>query len=111
MVTVWKPHHGHGSHALLARFSPVLYVHAVLAGTYFLICTGLMIYHHVEIHMVASGLSSSSTCSTVSSCLAPKPKGVVYLQDMEDNTTMLNTIEEEEDLEAMLRNAKQQQGL
>jgi len=146
VVTVWKPHHGHGSHALLARFSPVLYVHPILAGVYFVLCIGVMIYHYVGIHMVNSvpssspgsissgssncssmgpttmGSAASSNTGSISSIMVTtsnmgsnvgsntKPKGIAYLQDMEKNTTTLNTIDEDEDLEAMLRTAKQSQG-
>ena len=93
VVTVWRARprqHGvcvFASHALIARFAPVLYLHAVVAAVYALACLALLVYHHVQLH---------------------------YKAPPEPSVTVLNTIhtipeEDEEDLEALLRTAKQQQ--
>lgn len=100
VVTVWRarPRQMGGlcvfsSHALLARFAPVLYVNAVVAGVYFVFCLGMMVYHYVQLHMVTVTIHQ-------------------HMEVMSDQAVTLNTIVEEsdEDLEALLRSAKQQQG-
>ena len=94
VVTVWRAlllQQGvcvFASHALITQFAPVLYLHAVVAALYALACVALVVYHHVQLHYKAP--------------------------PAEPNVTVLNTIhtiqeEDEEDLEALLRTAKQQQ--
>ena len=94
VVTVWRAlllQQGvcvFASHALITQFAPVLYLHAVVAALYALACVALVVYHHVQLHY--------------------------KVPPAEPNVTVLNTIhtiqeEDEEDLEALLRTAKQQQ--
>jgi hypothetical protein len=59
IVTVWKakPRHGNNTscvfetHALIARFCPVLYVNWVLAAVFGVVCIGAMVYHYIRIHV------------------------------------------------------------
>ena len=91
VVTVWRAlllQQGvcvFASHALITQFAPVLYLHAVVAALYALACVALVVYHHVQLHYK----------------VLPAP---------EPSVTILNSIQEEdeEDLEALLRTAKQQ---
>lgn len=84
-------------HALLARFSPVLYVNAVVACVFVFVCVCMMAYHYVQMHMVTITVHQHM------------PEGAMPDQ----SHVSLNTIheEEDEDLEALLRSAKQQQSM
>lgn len=98
VVTVWKARPRQGvcvfaSHTLLARFSPVLYVNGVVACVFVFVCVVMMGYHYVQMHTVTVTLHQHLPETAM------------------EQVTNLNTIqEEEEDLEALLRSAKMQQG-
>ena len=104
VVTVWKARSRQvggcvfSCHTLLARFSPVLYVNAVMAVVYFVACVGMMVYHYVDMHVVTVTVHQHVP---------------VHVPEVaQESITVLNTIreEDEEDLEALLRSAKMQQG-
>jgi hypothetical protein len=103
VVAVWKDRpRGAGlcvfsSHALLARFAPVLYVNAAVAVVYCTACVGMMAFHYVQMHVVTVTVHQHVP---------------VHSEPAPDTVVSLNTIreEDEEDLEALLRSAKMQQG-
>ena len=106
VVTVWRPKPRHNgscvfeSHLLLSRFCPILYVHWPAAVLYAVVCTVLLAYHYVQIHVsLPPEASVVSAITPVIPVMSPVPAAIV---------SEMNTIEEEEeDLEAYFRSACQ----
>ena len=109
VVGVWRArprqHQGgmcmFASHALIARFCPVLYLPWFWALMYGLNGLGAMVYHYVQIHMVTVTVRQTLPTAEVSYCSVGAGVG-----GMSDG---IGTIaEEDDDLEAYFQTAKMQ---
>ena len=113
------------THALIARFCPVLYVHSVLAFWFVVACLGCVVYHYVRMHVAAASVTSTDegksyvpekiTTKEVKESKECRPKAqsvpvlMTDLQLPESNLQDMSTIaeEDEEALEAYFRSACQ----
>lgn len=108
VVNVWRPRPRQQaagmcvftSHAIVARFSPVLYVYGAMAVVYSLACAVAVVWHYVRLHSVSVTVHQVQPGSTAPS--PPLP---------EEPHAGMGTIteEDEEDLEAFFQTAKLQQ--
>jgi hypothetical protein len=119
VVSVWraKPRNVSGAcvfetHALVARFCPVLYVNWVVAGGFGLVCVACLAYHYVRIH-VRRGLERADRVDRAEYVVAAPepvmgPLPNIRLEGVRlEGTIDMGPIEEEddEDLEAFFRSA------
>ena len=113
------------THALIARFCPVLYIHSVLAFWFVVACLGCVVYHYVRMHVAVGGVTltdeeqfhapgKTTTKEIRESKERPKAQSVpalvmTDLQLPESNLQDISTIAEEDDeaLEAYFRSACQ----
>ena len=128
IVSVWraKPRHAacvFETHALIARFCPLLYVNSVVAVMFSLVCLGGLAYHYVKIH-VRKGLGQREAvdeiykepykdykepCSDVYCDVYAKPPGRLAIDHNGVDASEMATIDEEDDeaLEACFRSSCQ----
>lgn len=130
VVTVWrcKPRHSacvFETHALVARFCPLLYVHRLLALGFAVVCLACISYHYVLIHVEAtrkqysrvSESKNSEDCdnnihsiTNNNNICKPSPLSLqVPVLDLQNNHKKLDIVDEEDDeaLEAYFRTACQ----
>ena len=123
IVTVWRPRPRQqvggmcvfAMHALIARFSPVLYVYPAVAVLYGLVCASALVYHYVQLHLTAAvsyqSVQEPGQCAPICHSATPRCQSpdareeqtVVSLNEM-------STIDEEDEgeLEEYFRSALQQ---
>ena len=129
IVTVWKakPRHSKSScvfetHALIARFCPVLYVNWMLAAVFGVVGLGCLAYHYVKIHLAKADLNEGLGVSAAKQSTPPASIGNNNTNNINNNNNnavipvdlqcipcKIDPIEEEDDetLEAYFRSACQ----